>query len=280
MAAVPPQVTFTASSFSLIGPLIQLSHCQYGILSNNVKLSPQPHTTLPKSMVTNAGWVAIATELLPLFRLQQIKVNGQFLPQRTYRSFYEPPMLKCSVSTMKVKASKLRSLIMQILFKKFHSFISPYSWSMHQMLSPFGRPRKEHPSFPQRFWINWGEKGSADWDQVIFFTDRGCNFMSVSPWYVKIYILSPLTDLLVISHASSAHYHRRRKSSFCKDLASKTKRELCCVCPVHSSYYCQSGKSFSLPKTEWVTGGREYGEAGSVTSVELLPFQRRYQKWM
>lgn len=92
---------------------------------------------------------------------------------------------------------------MYILLKKIPLFcyISPYSWSMHQMLISITSENISH-----RIWTNW--EGKKKWLQslhlIFFITDKGCYFRSVSPKYGKICTLSPITILLIISHVSSA----------------------------------------------------------------------------
>lgn len=78
-------------------------------------------------------------------------------------------MSKRPLPTLKLKVSKLGSLPMYILLKKFHScFISSNSWSLHQMLLSIRRPSKVYPS-PHRFWTNRREKKGVQIETKLFF---------------------------------------------------------------------------------------------------------------
>ena len=127
-----------------------------------------------------------------MFAPQQIRQWTVSL-QGTDRSFYQPLMSKCPISTLKLKVTKLRSLDMYILVRKFHScFIPPYSWSMHQMSLSIRKSRTVHPSSPKRFWTNWGEKKGKQIETKLSFLSllEGVNLHMLGP-DMRRFILCP-----------------------------------------------------------------------------------------
>ena len=147
--------------------------------------------------------------------------------------------MPCSHTEAQSLKPQVKILHMYNVLKKIHScFISPYAWSMHQMLPSIKRPNK---SISHKFWLIWGGKKHDFHLQSLSFS------LLIEP--MTLGLLAPdREDLHPISHHRAAdhqshqqgHPWRRRKSASSKDLAPKSKTEAGLYMPVFSSRFFQS----------------------------------------
>lgn len=209
-------------------PLTQLPHCLHGILSNNIKLAPLPHTKPPEVIVTNAGQAVIAAELKPLFRPQQIKVNKQFFSKELIEASTN---YQCQNALYPHWSSKSQNSGVYLYI--FCSRNSTLVLFLHTP-GPCTKCYYQLEDLVKCILPHTGSEQIEEWKRECRL--RPSYFFLLLIEDVTLHLLAPdmwrfiLCPPLLISHASSAHQHRRRKFASCKDLTPKTKKKKAGLC--------------------------------------------------